>query len=160
MYFGWKGCRRQKSYCNTKLYCDRKHGHWAGTRRRCWAGAQAVGGRWALGAGAQAARRVGAGRHGARGVQAQAGVRGARGLALQQLGARAWGAAGARACGAGTQQARRHDMDVRECAAGAGRGARGGRLGGLCVSGVLSWARLGVLVHLTKFLAWFDSVFS
>ena len=45
-------------------------------------------------------------------------------------------------------------------AAGAGRGARGGRLGGLCSSGVRSWARLGVLVHLTQFLAWFDSVFS
>ena len=44
-------------------------------------------------------------------------------------------------------------------AAGAGRGSRGGRLGGLCASGVHSWARLGVLVHLTKFLAWFDSVF-
>ena len=44
-------------------------------------------------------------------------------------------------------------------AAGASRGARGGRLGGLCTSGVRSWARLGVLVHLTQFLALFDSVF-
>ena len=50
-------------------------------------------------------------------------------------------------------------MDARGRAAGAGRGARGGRLGGLSASGVRSWARLGVLVHLTQFLAWFDSVF-
>ena len=50
--------------------------------------------------------------------------------------------------------------DERGRAAGAGRGARGGRLGGLCASSVRSWARLGVLVHLTQFLAWFDSVFS
>ena len=39
------------------------------------------------------------------------------------------------------------------------RGARGGRLGGLCAPSVRSWARLGVLLHLTQFLAWFDSVF-
>ena len=44
-------------------------------------------------------------------------------------------------------------------AASAGKGALGGRLGGLCTSVVHSWARLGVLVHLTQFLAWFDSVF-
>ena len=50
--------------------------------------------------------------------------------------------------------------DARGRAAGAGRSAWGGRLGGLCVSGVRSWARLGVLVHLTQFLAWFDSVVS
>ena len=30
-----------------------------------------------------------------------------------------------------------------------GVGARGGQLGGLCASGVLSWAKLGVLVHVT-----------
>ena len=40
-------------------------------------------------------------------------------------------------------------------ATSAGKGA----LGGLCTSVVRSWARLGVLVHLTQFLAWFDSVF-
>ena len=106
---------------------------------------------------------VGAERHGLHEAQAQVGVRGA----LQQVGARARGAAGARACGAGVracgagaQQARGHGMNARGRAAGAGRGVRGGKLGGLCASGVLSWARLGVLVHLTQFLAWFDSVFS
>ena len=57
------------------------------------------------------------------------------------------------------QQARGHGMNARGSAAGASRGARGGRLGGLCASSVRSWARLGVLVHLTQFLAWFDSVF-
>ena len=50
--------------------------------------------------------------------------------------------------------------DARGHAAGAGRGARGGLMGCLCASGVRSWARLGVLVHLTQFLAWFDLVFS
>ena len=58
--------------------------------------------------------------------------------------------------GVGGSNARR----ARGPEAEAGRGARGGRLGGLCASGVRSWARLGVLVHLTQFLAWFDSVFS
>ena len=57
------------------------------------------------------------------------------------------------------QQARGHGMDAQGHAAGAGRGARGGRLGGLCAPGVRNWARLGVLLHLTQFLAWFDSVF-
>ena len=50
-------------------------------------------------------------------------------------------------------------MDVRGSVAGAGRGTRGGWLGGLCAPGVRNWARLGVLLHLTQFLAWFDSVF-
>ena len=50
-------------------------------------------------------------------------------------------------------------MDAQGRAAGASRGARGGRLGGLCPPGVRSWARLGVLLHLTQFLAWFDSIF-
>ena len=86
------------------------------------------------------------------------------------LGARACWASGRRragrlaAGGAGgrlgeRQQASGHGMDARGGAAGASRGARGGRLGGLCASGVRSWARLGVLVHLTQFLALFDSVF-
>ena len=58
--------------------------------------------------------------------------------------------------------ARRHGaggMDAQGRTAGAGRGARGGWLGSLCAPGVRSWARLGVLLHLTQFLAWFDSVF-
>ena len=44
----------------------------------------------------------------------------------------------------------------------AGRGRRAGhdRMGGLGAAWACSWARLGVLVHLTQFLAWFDSVFS
>ena len=50
-------------------------------------------------------------------------------------------------------------MNAQGRAAGVGRGAWGGRLGGLCAPGVRSWARLGVLLHLTQFLAWFDSVF-
>ena len=73
-------------------------------------------------------------------------VRGAR----RQLGRRAHGRA---------QQARRHGMDAQGRAAGASRGARGGRLGGLCAPSVRSWARLGFLLHLTQFLAWFDLVF-
>ena len=94
------------------------------------------------------------GRRLAAGVGVQAGARQAerdRRSALQAERA----AAGA----GGTQQARGNGMDVRGRAAGAGRGARGDRLGGLCASSVRSWARLGVLVHLTQFLAWFDSVF-
>ena len=106
-----------------------------------------AGGRARRAAGAQAARRVGAGWHGARQAQAQAGVHGARGQALQTAGREGAGRSGR----AGVRSGR---------AAGAGKGARGGRLGDLCASGVLSWVRLGVLVHLTQFLAWFDSVFS
>ena len=49
---------------------------------------------------------------------------------------------------------------VRGRAAGSCKGARGGRLGGLGAAWACSWAKLGVLVHLTQFLVWFDSVFS
>ena len=101
----------------------------AGARRARWE-------RQAWARGAQASPR--AERHGM-----------ARG-AHRQLGRRAHGRA---------QQAGGHGMDAQGRAAGAGRGARGGRLGGLCVPGVRSWARLGVLLYLTQFLAWFDSVF-
>ena len=115
---------------------------------------------WALGAG-----RAGAG-HAGTAQAAWARGRGAHG----RWGDRRWGAgsgrhgragragswAGARTAG---QQARGQGMDAQGRAAGAGRGARGGRLGGLCAPGVRSWARLGVLLHLTQFLAWFDSVF-
>ena len=116
------------------------------------AGAQA----WALGAqaGAQAAGGL-AGRW----ARACAGRVGAGRRSAQQAGLAAAGARGAAAGARGTQQARGHGMDARGRAAGVGRGARGGWLGGLCASGVRSWARLGVLVHLTQFLAWFDSVF-
>ena len=101
----------------------------AGARRARWE-RQA----WARGAHASARAE----RHGM--------ARGAR----RQLGRRTHGRA---------QLARGHDMDAQGRAASAGRGARGGRLGGLCAPGVRSWARLGVLLHLTQFLAWFDSVF-
>ena len=85
-----------------------------------------------------------------------------------QHGLGSWGAgvgAGARRCGRWGARAERAgigEAGARQGTqeAGACKGARGGRLGGLCASGVLSWARLGVLVHLTQFLAWFDSVFS
>ena len=71
------------------------------------------------------------------------------------MGARARGRATGRT-GAGGSDA----QGAQGCAASASRGARGGLLGGLCAFGVRSWARLGVLVHLTQFLAWFDSGFS
>ena len=109
---------------------------------RTWATAQVslrLG--WALGAG-----RAGAGRTGAGAVGAGAAGAGAR----RQLGRREHGRA---------QQVRGHGMDAQGRAACAGRGARGGRLGGLCTPGVRNWARLGVLLHLAQFLAWFDSVF-
>ena len=111
----------------------------AGTAQAAWApvcaGAAGAGARWerqAWARGAQASAR--AERHGM--------ARRAR----RQLGRRAHSR---------TQQARGHGMDTQGRAAGAGRGMRGG----LCAPGVRSWARLGVLVHLTQFLAWFDSVF-
>ena len=117
---------------------------------------------WALGRRGRrrACRALGTGRACVRGVQ------GARAAGL----AGRWGAG---AAGAGAQGERAHGrasgrtsvggsdtQGARGRAAGTGRGTRGGRLGGLCASGVRSWARLGVLVHLTQFLAWFDSVFS
>ena len=139
-------------YCPSEL----KAGLGAGLGAGCWAcwrwarrhGAEGMGarargaralGRWeqqAWARGAQASAR--AERHGM--------ARGAR----RQLGRRAQGRA---------QQARGQGMDAQGRVAGAGRGAQGGRLGGLCAPGVRSWARLGVLLHLTQFLAWFDSVF-
>ena len=146
-----------------KLYCEPgwacvtiQHGlgSWGagvGAGAQAWAlgpraGAQAPGGcvgRWA---------RARAGREGIGWRQAQA-CRQARGRWSE------W-QAGREAAGAqGTQQARGHAMDARGRAAGAGKGARAGRLGGLCASGVRSWAKLGVLVHLTQFLAWFDLLF-
>ena len=68
------------------------------------------------------------------------GVRGRAGGRCRQLGARAQGAAGVRSWQARDrlgerQQARGHGMDARGLAAGAGRGARGGRLGGQCAPG-------------------------
>ena len=101
-----------------------------------------------LGAGCWASWRW-ARRHGAQ-ASARAELHGMARGARRQLGRRAHGRA---------QQARGHGMDAQGRAAGAGRGARGGRLGDLCTPGVRSWARLGVLLHLTQFLAWFDSVF-
>ena len=67
---------------------------------------------------------------------------------------------GARSAGRRAGMGGSDTRGARGLAAGAGRVSRGGRLGGLCASSVRSWARLGVLVHLTQFLAWFDSVFS
>ena len=113
---------------------------------------------WALGAGRAGAGRAGTaqaawargrgahGRWGGRRWEWQAWARGAQASARAERHFRA-------------QQARGHAMDAQGRAAGAGRGARGSRLGGLCAPGVRSWARLGVLLHLTQFLAWFDSVF-
>ena len=113
------------------------------------AGARAVGKqqrRWGTQA-AEACRSWGAQASGtAWAREALAGARSSGGRAAGQAGSRAWAAA------------TRGELGGR--AAGAGRGARGGWLSGLCASGVRSWARLGVLVHLTQFLAWFDSVFS
>ena len=92
------------------------------------------------------------GRRLAAGAGVQAGARQAERAAGWASGSkRAGHAAGAAAGARGTQQAREHGMDALGRAAGAGRGVRGGRLGGLCTSGVRSWARLGVLVHLTQF---------
>ena len=132
---------------------------------------------WVLGVlalGAQARRRrhgrAGAGRTGAGAAGAgarrarwerQAWARGAQASARAERHGMARGARrrlGRRVHGR-VQQARGHGIDAQGRAAGAGRGARGGRLGGLCAPGVRSWARLGVLLHLTQFLAWFDSIF-
>ena len=111
-----------------------------------------------LGAGRAGAGRAGAGRAGTA-QAAWARRRGAHG----RWGGRRWGAQGALgAAGMGARSAgelacgaERHGMDAQGRAAGAGRGARGG----LCAPGVRSWARLGVLLHLTQFLVWFDLVF-
>ena len=136
-YRTWMG------YCPSELKAGLGAGCWACWR---WARRHGAGG---MGARARGARAAGMG---ARGAQASACVerhgmaRGAR----RQLGRRAHGRA---------QQARGHGMDAQGRAPGAGRGAQGGRLGGLCAPGVRSWAKLGVLLHLTQFLAWFDSVF-
>ena len=95
-------------------------GHWAAL---AWGAGQALGARGAR-------RRTCVGRAGGR---------------KQALGRRRTGAQ------ADAGQARRRAAGARGVAAGArgrvasaGRGARGGRLGGLCASGVFSWARLGV----------------
>ena len=130
-----------------------------------WAGVGAGGraGHWALSAGR---RRVAGVRTLAQGVLALGVGAGARAASERQ---RRWGtqAAEARrrwgAQASGTKWARRALAGAWAWATatrGERGGARGGRLGGLCASGVCSWARLGVLVHLTQFLAWFDSVFS
>ena len=79
---------------------------------------------------------------------------------MQALGAR-----GARrqTCGRASGRAGVGCSDVRGArgrAAGAGRGARGGRLGGLGAGLGVQLGQVGCLVHLTQFLAWFDSVFS
>ena len=155
-YRTWMG------YCPSELKAGLGAGCWA-----CW--------RWARrhGAGGMGARARGARVLGlqARGRAGRTGA-GAAGVGAAGAGARwerqAW-ARGAQASaraeqhgmarGARRQQARGHGMDTQGRPAGAGRGARGGRLGGLCAPGVRSWARLGVFLHLTQFLAWFDSVF-
>ena len=129
-------------------------------RRGRWAG------RWAL----QAVGRAGARRSGR--VRECAGVSGrartgagARTVCMRrQASMRTCGALGARGAGSERQGAAgrgrtrgRARQDARQCAAGA-RQARG--LGGLGAAWACSWARLGVLVHLTQFLARFDSVVS
>ena len=139
--------------CPSELKAGLGAGCWACWR---WARRHGAGGMGARARGARALGRQALGRWErqawARGAQASARAerhgmaRGAR----RQLGRRAHGRA---------QQARGQGMDAEGRAAGAGRGARGSRLGGLCAPGVHSWARLGVLLHLTQFLAWFDSVF-
>ena len=122
----------------------------AGTVQAAWGRGRGAHGRWGgrrWGAGARWERQAWA-----RGAQASARAErhGMARWARRQLGRCAHGRA---------QQARGHGMDAQGRSASAGRGARGGRLGGLCAPGVRSWARLGVLLHLTQFLAWFDSVF-
>ena len=136
----------------------RAGGRAGGRRARKALGARVLGERAQAGGRCRRAGRSAAGwASGSRRAGRAAGARGAQ----QARGARsrrAGRAAGAR----GAQQARGargQGMDARGRAAGVGRGARGSRLGGMCTSGVRSWARLGVLVHLTQFLALFDSVF-
>ena len=133
--------------------------------------------RWAT---AQVSLRLGAGRVGAgrAGTTQAAWARGrAPALGRQALGR--WGALGVagmgvRSAGEHERGAARHGVRGAQAAwkARARQGAAGARtrhgrvgacgrhrLGGLCAPGVRSWARLGVLLHLTQFLAWFDSVF-
>ena len=127
---GWAALCREAGH-DTAMPA-RTHGHDTGAGRRCWEGArrqQAGAGRWADWA-------LGPGARGRR-AAAGAGV----------------GAHGAR--GAGGSDAR--GALARQAQGGAGsRLGRAGRPAGLPVR--TSWARLGVLVHLTQFLAWFDSV--
>ena len=103
-------------------------------------------------------------RWGGRRWGAQGGL-GAAGMGARSAGERARGAArhGAQATGQARAQQGAAGARTRHGRAGArGRrrqGRAGRRLGGLCAPGVRNWARLGVLLHLTQFLAWFDSVF-
>ena len=155
-----------------KLYCEeqwQRQGAGLGSRRAQGRAGRACSrlGAGRAGAGHAGARRTGKAR-GACVLGVQAGMHGARGRGAQSAqGAQASGTAwasgalasarqGERARGRGRQ---RRSGRARGRAAGAGKGALGGWLGGLCASGVRSWARLGVLVHLIQFLAWFDSVF-
>ena len=75
------------------------------------------------------------------------------------------GRVGGRELGAGAGAHRRAGARQGQRARGWAHGARGARPAGSTGAqpvraGWASWARLGVLVHLTQFLAWFDSVFS
>ena len=107
------------------------------------AGAQAAGGRWA---------RKRAGRASAGWRQAQACRQARRRRSAQQAGRAAAGARGA-AAGERTRHGRAGERGRR----------RQGRAGRPARRPVRVWcaqlAGLGVLVHLTQFLAWFDSVF-
>ena len=86
----------------------------------------------------------------------------------RQLGARSWRASGRRSArqaeraAAGARDAAVGARGTAACArgraAGAGRGARGGRLGGQCAPGCAQLGQVGVLCTLTQFLARFDSV--
>ena len=103
------------------------------------------------------------GRGRAHGVHAQAGKQAdVRALGARGAGSERQGAAG-RAVGSDRTRGRAR-QDARQGAAGRGSarqdaaGARG--LGSLGAAWACSWARLGVLVHLTQFLARFDSVVS
>ena len=147
---------KKKIYYNEKKFCAKKLNF--GLLPKCIARLGSCAGCWACwrwarrhGAGGMGARARGAGAAGAgSGRHGRAERHGMEREARRQLGRRAHGMA---------QQARGQGMDAQGRAVGVGRGARGGRLGGLCAPGVRSWARLGVLLHLTQFLAWFDSVF-
>ena len=135
----------------------------AGTAQATWARGRGAQERWGgrrAGAGAAGAGAAGAGARRAR-WERQAWARGEQASALLERHGMARGARRqlGRRAHSRAQQARGHGMDAQGRAAGAGRGARGGWLGGLCAPGVRSWARLGVFLHLTQFLAWFDSVF-
>ena len=101
---------------------------------------------------------AGAGAHWARSRRRRGRRRACRALGAGTRGWRADGLAGR--VGAGRGRRRAHAAEARRRWGGRHGGARQAQAGAPgAAAWACSWARLGVLVHLTQFLAWFDSIF-